>query len=115
MCGSQTISSLLQFGGYIISNAGLARLGSRLTNPPHTFPASASVVASHEVQKKLKELNLAGLLNVGTPQNPRWIVLTKNKVLPCRDGPVHERNLAPLQPDKWDKWTLKRLMQELRA
>lgn len=111
---SRTPDHLLQFGGYIISNAGVARWGSRLTNPPHTFPSSASIVASHEVHKKLKELNLAGLLNVGTLQNPRFIVFTKNKVHQYREG-VHERDLPPLEADKWDKWTLKVIIQELRT
>ncbi|KXN84457.1 hypothetical protein AN958_12432 [Leucoagaricus sp. SymC.cos] len=115
MSGASTTPHLLQFGGYVISNAGIARLGSRLSNPPHTFPTDASTVASHEVHKKLKELNLAGLLNVGTIQNPRFIIFTKNKVLPYRDRPVHERDLPPFQADKWDKWTLKMLVQELRV
>lgn len=110
----QTPSHLLQFGGFVVSNEGIARWGSRLTDPPHTFPPDASLVASHEVHKKLKELNLAGLLNVGTLENPRFIVFTKNKVLPYREN-VHERDLAPLQVDKWDKWTLKVMIQELRT
>ncbi|KAJ3554987.1 hypothetical protein NP233_g12310 [Leucocoprinus birnbaumii] len=116
MGGSHTQYNLLQWGGYVISNAGIARLGSRFSNPPHTFPASASLVAAHEVHRKLKELNLAGLLNVGTQQRPRFIIFTKSKVLPYpSEGPIHERDLAPLLADKWDKWTLKLLIQELHV
>ncbi|KAF9440582.1 hypothetical protein P691DRAFT_780049 [Macrolepiota fuliginosa MF-IS2] len=110
----QTPAHLLQFAGYVVSNEGIARWGSRLTNPPHTFPAGASLVAAHEVHNKLKELNLAGLLNVGTLENPRFIVFTKNKVLPYRAN-MHESELAPLQADKWDKWTLKVMIQELHV
>ncbi|KAF5351185.1 hypothetical protein D9756_008188 [Leucocoprinus leucothites] len=115
MGGSHTNHNLLQWGGYVISNAGIARLGSRLSNPPHTYPPSASLVAAHEVYRKLKELNLAGLLNVGTQKHPRFIIFTKHKALPYRDGPIHERDLAPLQADKWDKWTLKVLIEQLHV
>ncbi|EKM76431.1 hypothetical protein AGABI1DRAFT_131258 [Agaricus bisporus var. burnettii JB137-S8] len=106
-----TPPELLQFSGYIISNAGIARWGSRLTDPPHTFPPDAAIVASEQVCKRLKATNLAGLLNVGTTQHPRFIIFTKNQVLPYRET-IHENDLAPLIADKWDRWTLKMLVQE---
>jgi hypothetical protein len=105
---------LLQFSGYIISNAGIARWGSRLTNPPHTFPPDAAIVASEPITQKLKAINLAGLLNVGTPQNPRFVIFTKNQVVPYRET-VHENDLASMTADKWDKWTLRMLIQEQRT